>query len=83
MSTSRQASSQRRCPPEMRERAVRMVREAIDEAGGVRGGVIPRVARQPGVGVESLRHWGEPSRDRQGASPEELSCRIVQGTKID
>ena len=46
----------RRYPPEMRERAVRMVREAVAESGE-RQGAVSRVARQLGVGTESLRNW--------------------------
>jgi transposase len=53
--TSKHAS-QRRYPPEIRERAIRMVREAIAE-GGESFGVVTRVARQLGIGVESLRNW--------------------------
>ena len=37
-------SSQTRYPPELRERAVRMVRQAIEEAGGERHGVVTRTA---------------------------------------
>ena len=48
--------SQRRYPPELRERAVRMVQETIEQTGE-RFGVITRVARQLGVGSESLRSW--------------------------
>jgi transposase len=48
--------SQRRYPPELRERAVRMVLETIEQTGE-RFGVITRVARQLGVGSESLRTW--------------------------
>ncbi len=47
---------QRRYPPELRERAVRMVREAIAESGE-RVGAVTRVARQLGIGPESLRNW--------------------------
>jgi transposase-like protein len=46
--------SQRRYPPELPERAVRMVQQAIEESGE-RFGVITRVARQLGIGTESLR----------------------------
>ncbi|MGH9120529.1 MAG: transposase [Acidimicrobiales bacterium] len=46
-----------RYPPELRERAVRMARDAIAERGGQSFGVVPRVAKQLGVGVESLRGW--------------------------
>ena len=49
--------SQKRYPPELRERAVRMARDAIAEQGGQSFGVVPRVAKQLGVGVESLRGW--------------------------
>ncbi len=49
--------SQRRYPPELRERAVRMVFETIEAQHGERFGVITRVARQLGIGTESLRGW--------------------------
>src|SRR5215213_2025307 len=52
-----QHPSQRRYPAELRERAVRMAQELIDEQGGQRFGVVPRVARELGVGAESLRGW--------------------------
>jgi len=48
--------AQRRYPPELRERAVRMVLETIEQTGE-RFGVITRVARQLGIGSESLRGW--------------------------
>ena len=48
--------SQRRYPPELKERAVRMVLESAAQ-DGERQGVITRVARQLGVGPESLRQW--------------------------
>ena len=52
--------SQRRYPPELGERAVRMVLETI-EPTGQRFGVITGVARQLGIGTESLRSWvGRP-----------------------
>src|ERR1700688_4067126 len=51
----RKASS-RHYPPEMRERAVRMVSETIAETGE-RWGVVARVARQPCIGEPTLRHW--------------------------
>jgi transposase len=48
-------ASQKRYPPELKERAVRMVAETIAE--GQSFGVITRIARQLGVGAESLRTW--------------------------
>ena len=49
--------SQRRYPPELRDRAVRMAQELIDEQGGQRFGVVTRVAKELGIGTESLRGW--------------------------
>jgi transposase len=43
-------------PEELRERAVRMVFE-IREDTGEKHGVITRVARELGIGTESLRGW--------------------------
>ena len=48
--------SQRRYPPELKERAVRMVLD-LRQADPGDHGVINRVARQLGVGNESLRLW--------------------------
>jgi transposase len=46
----------RRYPPELKERAVRMVRELRQQDPADRT-VVSRVARQLGVGDESLRSW--------------------------
>ena len=48
--------SQRRYPAELKERGVRMVQELRREDPGDQS-VIARVARQLGVGKESLRSW--------------------------
>ena len=68
MSTSK-SPSQRRYPAELRERAVRMVREAIAENGGERFGVVTRVARQLGIGAESLRTWVNQDEVDDGKRP--------------
>ncbi|SRR6266568_1509095 len=49
--------SQKRYPPELRERAVRLVLETVERDGGNRFGVITRIARELGVGDQSLRNW--------------------------
>ena len=50
------SAAQKRYPPELKERAVRMVLETIEQTGE-RQGVITRIARQLGVGTETLRYW--------------------------
>ena|SRR5256712_5209444 len=67
MSTQK-SPSQRRYPPELRERAVRMVREAFAE-NGERFGVITRVAKQLGIGTESLRSWVNQAETDAGKRP--------------
>src|SRR6266851_6740610 len=59
---------QRRYPPELRERAVRMVHEAIAESGE-RVGAVTRVARQLGIGPESLRNWVKQADIDAGKRP--------------
>ena len=47
---------QRRYPRELRERAIRLVAETTTEQGE-RHGAVTRVAKQLGIGPESLRKW--------------------------
>src|SRR5215207_7467488 len=49
-------STIRRYPPEVRERAVRMVLE-LREQTGQRTGTVARVAQQLGINKETLRNW--------------------------
>src|SRR2546425_8552895 len=55
-------------PPEMRERAVRMVFETIKETGE-RHGVVTRVGLELGIGSETLRHWGKKAEVEHGLRP--------------
>ena len=66
--TASNSSFQRRYPSEMRERAIRMVREAIAESGE-RQGAVSRVARQLGIGPESLRNWIKQADIDNGKRP--------------
>lgn len=76
-------ASQKRYPPELRERAVRMARDAIAEQGGQRFGVVPRVARQLGVGVESLRGWVAQAEIDAGARPGTSSTDAQRITELE
>jgi transposase len=72
--------AQRRYPPELRERAVRLVAETIDETG-TRQGVVGRVARQLGIGVETLRGWvtrAEVDGGRRPGVPTEQQRRLAE-----
>ena len=60
--------SQKRYPPELREQAVRMVHEAIEQRGD-RFGVITQVARKLGIGPESLRNWVPQAEIDGGSRP--------------
>jgi transposase len=72
--------SSRRYPPELKERAVRMVEETMAESGE-RWGVISRVARQLGIGEQTLRNWVEraeiDTRRRPGTTTED-KARIAE-----
>src|SRR2546423_5945351 len=60
--------SPKRYPPELRERAVRMVHETIEQRGE-RFGVVTTVARQLGIGAESLRNWVAQAEVDNGKRP--------------
>ena len=61
-------ASQRRYPPEMKQRAVRLVLERSAETGEHHAAVV-RIAGQLGIGVESLRRWVNQARVDEGTKP--------------
>ncbi|MCU1461104.1 MAG: Transposase [Acidimicrobiales bacterium] len=61
--------SQKRYPPELRERAVRLVLDTVEREGGNRFGVITRIARELGVGDQSLRNWVAQAEIDHGRRP--------------
>ena len=62
-------ASQKRYPRELKERAVRMAQDLITEQGGQRFGVVTRVARELGIGAESLRSWLKQAEIDNGSRP--------------
>ncbi len=64
----------RRYPPELRERAVRLVFETAAEQGE-RHGAVTKVASQLGIGPESVRQWVRQAEidrgDRSGLTTDE------------
>lgn len=60
--------AQRRYPPELRERAVRLVLETTERTGEGHG-VIGRIARQLGIGTETLRNWVNQAHIDGGQRP--------------
>ena len=75
--------SQKRYPPELKERAVRMARDAIAEQGGQSFGVVPRIAKQLGVGVESLRSWLKQDEIDDGHRPGTSSTDAARITELE
>jgi len=65
---ARQSAAPKRHPPELKERAVRMVREVRRDDPKDQG-LVTRVARQLGVGTESLRQWVKQDEIEAGLRP--------------
>jgi len=61
-------AARRRYPEELRRRAVRLVLDARDEAGGRRG-VCTRVGQQLGVPPDTLRGWVQRAEINEEARP--------------
>jgi transposase len=68
MATSGGRQRPQKYPDELRERAVRMVLEVRQETGE-KHGAVTRVAKQLGVGAESLRNWVNQAEVDSGKRP--------------
>jgi transposase len=70
----------KRYPPELRQRAIRLVIETVEQEASSFG-VVPRIARQLGVSPITLHTWlnrsGVDLRVRPGMAPD-LEARISQ-----
>lgn len=59
----------RKCPDELRERAVRLVREVKAEPGASGKGACRRVGEQLGISAETLRGWVSRAEIDDGQRP--------------
>ena len=78
--TSTGRGSPRQYPPELRDRATRMVLDSIDR-GSERQGLVTRIARQLDIGPESLRRWvvqAEVDRGQRAGTTNEEALRISE-----
>lgn len=69
-------------PDELRERAVRMVQEIRRESGESHG-VITRVAKELGVGAESLRGWVNRADIDSGKRPGTTTADAEKIVKLE
>jgi transposase len=82
MSESKKHPAQRGYPQEMKDRAVRMVREVAEQEGSW-SGVIPRVAKRLGVGTESLRGWVKRAEIDSGHRPGVTSVETARVAELE
>jgi transposase len=75
--------SQKRYPPELKERAIRMVEQGVAEQGGERFGVVTRVAKKLGIGPESLRSWWNQYEVDHGSRPGTSSADAARITELE
>ena len=84
-STSTGRGSPRQYPPELKERAIRMVLDSF-ERGDQRQGLVTRIARQLDIGPESLRRWvvqAEIDRGQRVGTTSEEARRISELERED
>ncbi len=80
MTTSGGRRRPQKYPDELRQRAVRMVLEVQAETGE-KHGAVTRIAKQLGIGVESLRQWvnqAEVNAGRRAGTTSADAVRIAE-----
>ena len=73
-------ASPRKYPPELKERAIRMVLDSYDR-GDQRQGLVTRIARQLDIVPESLRKWvqqAEVDRGQRAGTTTQEALRISE-----
>ena len=81
-STSGARRRPQKYPDELRERAVRMVLEVQRETGE-RHGAVTRIAKQLGVGSESLRNWVRQAEGDSGQRPGTSSVDALRIAQLE
>ena len=79
-SSSTGRASPRKYPPELKERAIRMVLDSYDR-GDQRQGLVTRIARQLDIVPESLRKWvqqAEIDRGQRAGTTTQEALRISE-----
>jgi transposase len=82
MTTSGGRRRPQKYPDELRERAVRMVLEVQAETGE-KHGAVARIAKQLGIGVESLRQWVNQAEVNAGRRPGTTSADAARIAELE
>jgi transposase len=82
MTTSGGRRRPQKYPDELRQRAVRMVLDVQAETGE-KHGAVARIAKQLGIGVESLRQWVNQAEVNAGRRPGTTSADAVRIAELE
>ena len=82
MTTSGGRRRPQKYPDELRQRAVRMVLEVQAETGE-KHGAVTRIAKQLGIGTESLRQWVNQAEVNAGRRPGTTSADAARITELE
>ena len=82
MTTSGGRRRPQKYPDELRQRAVRMVLEVQAETGE-KHGAVTRIAKQLGIGTESLRQWVNQAEVNAGRRPGTTSADATRIAELE